>query len=86
MSDNPKQLLVPELKVAHHTERQTLYAVEYHDIFDKKVEQNYYASLFMDFPMLIISLTHGFVFQKEAHYYPSNNYLIEVSDVTTTIR
>jgi hypothetical protein len=86
MSDDPKQLLGPELKVAHHTERQTLYTVGYHDIFDKKVNQNYYASLFMDFPMLITSLTHGFVFQREGHYHPSNNYLIEVSDVTTTIR
>jgi len=39
MSDDPLQLLGPEVMVAQHQEESILYAFAYHDIYDKKVEQ-----------------------------------------------
>jgi hypothetical protein len=50
MSDNPTQLLGLELKVAQHTEKQTLYAVGYHDTLVKKVEQKLLRFFVYGFP------------------------------------
>lgn len=50
MSDDPAQLLGPELKVDNHQEKWTFYAVGYHDIFDKKVEQKLLCFFLYGFP------------------------------------
>jgi hypothetical protein len=50
MSDDSGQLLGPEVMVAQHREKTTLYAFGYRDIYDKKIEQKLLRFFIYGFP------------------------------------
>jgi hypothetical protein len=51
VSDDPWQLLGPEIMVAQHREESTLYAFAYRHVYNKKVELKYFAFSFMGLQM-----------------------------------